>query len=72
MNLFSRKPLDNYRRFVTDIHGEEGLVVNGLVLSPEQMAVILQLYDYGVSGISEEEVAVFNQVVDQLKTLIWS
>ena len=64
--LNARQDLDYYRDFMRSRHPED-TVFNGVELNRDQMAVVLQIHDYGIEGIGAEEKQLLYAVIAELK-----
>lgn len=66
---FARSTLKKYRRLVATTQGDHK-VFNGVELDQDQMAVVLQIHDYGIDGITAEEKQLLYSVIAALKNRI--
>lgn len=68
MNLFARKPIDKYRDIVVNQYADDAPVT--VQLSRDEMAVALQVYDYGLDGMTADEKAALSRLIAKLKDQI--
>lgn len=66
IGLMQPKPADHYRRLIP----AAGVEVD-LELSQSQAAVILRIHDYGIEGLTKQELEYLYQLAGNLKDQIW-
>lgn len=69
MRSRARTLLDAYRQQIAASHGEYQ-IFDHVELSQDEMAVILQIHDYGLDGITEEETQLLYSVIAEIKNHI--
>lgn len=66
---FARTSLDEYRRLVATTQGDHK-VFDNVELDQDQMAVVLQIHDFGIDRMTEDEKHLLYSVIAALKNRI--